>query len=146
MSGSTDAVFDYAAWALRYPELAGSVAETLAGAFWTEATLYLDPSAASVVGDVGQRGVILNMITAHIAKLNAPIGGQPASDLVGRISNASEGSVSVATALEVPGTAGWWAQTRYGLSAWQALASYRTARYIPGPRARPAFNPAMWMR
>lgn len=135
MSGTAIATFNYPTWAARFPELSGSVAEPLADMYWSEATLVLDPSACSRVRDVGQRTLILNLLTAHIAKLNAPIGGEDASDLVGRISNASEGSVSVATELNVPGSAAWFSQTRYGLQAWQALAPYRTAAYVPGPGA-----------
>lgn len=136
MSGSGGAaVFVYATWATRFPELAPYVAEPLATLYWGEATDQLDPSPASRVRDVGQRTRILNLITAHIAKLNAPIGGQEASDLVGRISNASEGSVSAAAELDVPGSAAWYAQTRYGLQAWQALAPFRTMAYAPGPGA-----------
>lgn len=136
MSGSGGAaVFVYPTWALRFPELASSVGEPLAAMYWAEATDQLDPSASSVVQDVGRRTRILNLLTAHIAKLNAPIGGQEASDLVGRISSASEGSVSVSTELNVPGSASWFAQTRYGIEAWQALAPFRTARYVPGPGA-----------
>lgn len=127
--------FDYATWAARYPELAASVDEALATLYFGEATLYLDNSAQSVVRDLTARAALLNMLTAHIAKLNATIGGQPPSGLVGRVASASEGSVSVSTdAGAIPGTAAYFAQTQYGMSFWAATARYRTARYIPGPR------------
>ena len=89
------------------------------------------------------------MLAAHIAQLNAPqINGQPgtgagnapAPNIVGRIANASEGSVSVSTQLDLPpGSSQWFAQTKYGLAYWQATAAYRTMRYIPGPYR--AFTP-----
>jgi hypothetical protein len=75
---------------------------------------------------------------AHIAKLNAPIGGDPPSGLVGRISNASEGSVSVGVAYPEVAGAEWFNQTRYGAMFWQATKQYRMAQYFPGPGA--AFN------
>ena len=65
-------VFDYSLWSLSYPELSGSVKAALAGAYFTEATLFLDNTDRSRVTDLGQRGMLLNMLTAHIAALNAP--------------------------------------------------------------------------
>jgi hypothetical protein len=53
----------------------------------------------------------------------------------GRISSASEGSVSAAFDMNVPpGSAQWWAQTKYGSDYWLAMAPYRTMQYRPGPR------------
>lgn len=128
-------VFDYSAWALRYPELSGSVNSALATLYFVEATLYLDNSDCSVVVDVTQRATLLNMITAHIAQLNAPIGGQASSPLVGRIETATEGSVSVGVKYsdQVPGSMAWFIQTKYGAAFWAASAAYRTMRYVPAP-------------
>ena len=127
--------FDYTAWAMRYPELSASVAQPLAQLYFNEATLYLNNTGASVVRDLCTRATLLNMLTAHIAALNAPLNGQASSPLVGRIATASEGSVSVGTDLQVPGSAAWAAQTKYGLAWWQATLPYRSARYIRGPRS-----------
>ena len=81
--------------------------------------------------------MLLGMVTAHIAALNAPLSGHPASTLVGRISSATEGSVTVATQNDYPpGTAQWWQQTKYGAAFWAASAQFRTARYVHGPRAQ----------
>lgn len=124
------AVFDYVVWAARYPELAASVDATLAGAYFTEAGLYLDNTDASVVQDVPTRLLLLNMLVAHIAILN----GAARGGLVGRVSTATEGSVTVNAELATPGTAAWFAQTQPGASFWQATTAYRTMRYAPGPR------------
>lgn len=133
------ATFEYYIWSFKYPELAAWVPKGAAESFFDEATLYLDNTARSAIRDVKQRAVILGMITAHIAKLRAPIKGKEASPLVGRISNASEGSVSVAAELNVPaGSPQWYAQTQYGLGAWQAMGRVRGLRYLPGPR--PQYN------
>ena len=54
--------------------------------------------------------------------------------LVGRISSASVGSVSVST--ENAGatqSASWYQQTQYGSTYWAMTASFRTMRYVPGP-------------
>lgn len=126
-------VFNYAQWAARFPELASDVAEPLATAYFDEASLYLSNDASSRVKNEVKRALIFNLIVAHIAKLNATIGGQAASPLVGRISSATEGSVTVQTDLQIKSeSAQWWAQTPYGLQAWQALAPYRSAVYVPG--------------
>lgn len=125
-------VFSYAQWAARFPELADAVAEPLATAYWEEAGLYLSNDATSRVKNETRRALILNLMTAHIAALNAPVDGI-ASPLVGRISSATQGSVTVQTDLKINAeSAQWWAQTKYGLQAWQALAPYRTAVYVPG--------------
>jgi hypothetical protein len=127
-------VFDYSAWALRYPELASSVTQPLAQQYFDEAQLYCDNTPCSPVQNLPQRAVLLNMLTAHIAALNAPFSGQASSPLVGRIGSATEGSVSVQTTLDMPaGSAQWFAQTKYGLAFWQATAQFRTMHYVPGP-------------
>lgn len=79
---------------------------------------------------------LLNMLTAHLAQLFAPspTGQQPSPTIVGRISSASEGSVSVSTENQYPpGSAQWYQQTQYGSTFWIMSAPYRTAHYIPGP-------------
>lgn len=128
------ATIDWSNWSFRYPDLVPYVTEGLATAYFAEAGLYLDNTDCSPIQNVARRGLILGMIAAHIALLNAPVNDGEAQKLVGRISNASEGSVSVATALTVPGSAEWFAQTQPGFAAWQAMAAYRTFRYFPGPQ------------
>lgn len=133
-------VFDYSAWAARYPELSASVAEPLAQQYFNEAQLYCDNTPCSIVRDLCMRATLLNMVTAHIAALNAPLNGQASSTLVGRISNATEGSVSVGTQMDMPpGSAQWFNQTKYGAAFWQATAQFRAMRYVPGPV--PPVNP-----
>ena len=131
----TTVPFNYATFILRYPEFQ-TVQEPLACLYFGETALYCaNDDCALIPADpttYQPRLSILNAITAHIAAINAGVSGQAASPLVGRISDASEGSVNVKTALDnVPGSAAWWTQTKYGLSAWQMMAQYRTARYVP---------------
>lgn len=139
-------VFDYQAWAFRYPEIAQSVPQGMAQALYAEAGLYLFPGDGSLVTDEGQRLLILNMIVAHIALLRT----MTRNGLIGRVTSASEGSVSVSVAaMTVPGSAEWFALTGPGLSAWAALAPFRTARVILGPggrRAARAAYGAPWFR
>jgi hypothetical protein len=125
--------FDPAAFKARYPEFA-TLSNTLLQAYFDEAALlYLDNTEASRVQQVERRGLLLNMLVAHIAQINAGSSTQPASPLVGRITTATEGSVSVSADMgAVPGTAAWFLQTKYGASFWQATAQFRTMRYVPG--------------
>lgn len=137
MSGTLGTIsFDYAAWIVRYPEMA-AVSATAAAAYFAEAGLYLDQGPTSAVRDPVKRLLVSQMIVSHIASLatQAAGGGGGSPGLVGRISSASEGSVSVSAAYEVPGTAAWWSQTPYGASAYAATAICRTARFVPGQRA-----------
>lgn len=125
-------VFDPAAFVMRYQEFECQLPELLQ-AYFDEATIYLDNSEASLVVDVNVRRTLLWMLTAHIAAINGGVNGQAASPLVGRISNATEGSVSVQADMgQVPGSAAWFLQTKYGAAFWQASAPFRTMRYVPG--------------
>lgn len=119
------ATFNYSVWSARYPELVPFVSADLGTALFAEAGLYLDNSDCSPVPDVTVRGMLLNMLVAHIGKLTQ-------TELVGRVSNASEGSVSVASEMNTPGSAAWFEQTPYGAAFWQATAVLRTMHYVPG--------------
>lgn len=128
----TVAVFSYAAWAARYPTLAVGVDEALAAELFTEATIYLDNTDASVVPadavTYQPRLSLLGMVLAHLVALEAP----SREGVVGRISSASQGSVSVSADMGPPsGSAAWWQQTTYGANFWQATAAYRTFAYRP---------------
>ena len=131
------AVFEYGAWAARYPELALNVPPGLGAALFAEAGLYVAPGEGSVVPDVNARTAILYMLVAHLAAMAAFRAASASTGLVGRVASASEGSVSVTMApMALPGGAEWYGQTEYGFGAWTALAQYRTMRYVPGPLAR----------
>jgi hypothetical protein len=138
--------FDYNSWIARYPEFgpngAQPVSSTLAGLYFNEATLYSANNGSGPVRDATTQSMLLNMMTAHIAALNAPLAnGQPASSLVGRISNATEGSVTLGIENQYPpGSPQWFQQTKYGAAWWAATAQYRTMRYTVGPTVVPAFR------
>lgn len=129
--------FNYASWVARYPELGACVAPGLAQEYFNEAQLYCNNTPGSPVRDAspgGRRDTFLKMLTAHIAALNACIGGNPAPPLVGRINSASEGSVSVQAENNYPpGSVQWFQQTKYGAAYWQASAQYRTMAYVVSP-------------
>ena len=139
--------FDYAGWIARYPEFA-LVNEPTANAYFAEAQVYHDNSGVGEPTDATVQLVLLNMMTAHIASRYAIIAGVAPSPLVGRISSATEGSVSVGVegfGNALPGSQVWFSQTKYGLDYWFATTPYRTMRYVPGPRRifDPIFPPTI---
>ena len=116
----------------RYPEFV-PISTAALQAYFTEATIYLNNTDGSPVTDITIRTMLLNMLVAHIAALNSGIGGQAASPLVGRVDQASEGSVSFHADMgPVTNSQAWYAQTKYGAAYWSATASYRTFQYFPG--------------
>lgn len=159
--------WDYTWFQSKYPDLARWVSPEMGQVYFGLATLYLDntdggtPGYVSGYGPVGCRAIgnqvsdiptrqmLLGLLTAHIATLQAPLNGQASSTLVGRISGATEGSVSVSIDLPETGNSAigaWLGMTKYGQMLWAATAAYRTARYIPGPRSmcRPSYAWRRW--
>jgi len=138
--------FVYADWIVAYPEFS-TIPEATAESYFDMATGFLRNDGTSPVSSTSTQTTLLYLLTAHIAKLFGTVNGQAASDLVGRISSATEGSVSVSVDLpQLPQSAAWFSQTKYGLMFWQMTAAYRTARYVPGPQR--VFNPMgmFWRR
>lgn len=129
------AQFQYELWATAYPELATSVSSQLATALFRRATIMLNNTPTSPVADVDRRLDLLNMIVAHLAALGGAGQAGGASGLVGRVTNAREGDVSVSVdAGPSSASNAWWLQTSYGFEYWTATANLRTMRYVPGPR------------
>ncbi len=142
--------FNYDNWALRYPELALYVPSNVAQLYFNEAGLYCDNTATSPVTDWtvgGQRDMLLQMVTAHIAALNAPLGA-PSAPLVGRIASAGEGSVNVSLQNDYPpGSAQWFQQTKYGSAFWGATKQFRSFRYVAKRRRNmDGYAPFGWPR
>jgi hypothetical protein len=127
--------FDPVAWAQAYPDLARSVTSEQSQAYFVVAETLLSNQPNSVVVNTKTRAALFNMLVAHIAQLFAPQNGEPARQTVGRVSSASEGSVSVSLDFsnQPPGAA-WYNQTPYGALYWIATTPYRLARYRPGPQ------------
>jgi hypothetical protein len=97
------------------------------------ATAYLRNDGTSPVSTVALQTSLLYQLTAHILQLMYGADGSGASGLVGRISSASEGSVSVGADWPTTSTNAWFLQSVYGSNFWQATAAYRILNYIPGP-------------
>lgn len=130
------APFVYADWSAAFPELSGVTSATATAKFG-QAGLYLSNTDTSPVQDIPTRTTLLYLITAHLAQLGrTDVTGGLANPLVGRISNAGEGSVSVGVDVGpvTNSTQAFFYQTTYGMQYWAATAGLRLGRYVP---ARP---------
>jgi hypothetical protein len=127
-------VFDYEEWIATYPSFA-TVPQAAVASNFTAATLMLENSCCSVVSDAPTRQQLLYLLTAHITALLNGVNGQPPQGVVGRISNATEGAVSVAVAYSssVSQSEAYFTQTPWGAQYWQSTLPFRSARYVPGP-------------
>jgi hypothetical protein len=76
-----------------------------------------------------------SFIVPGVPNISPPLG------IVGRINNASEGDVSVASEWSAPPNANqaYFVQTKYGAQYWAMTSRYRTAMFIPAPAS--AYNP-----
>ena len=103
-----------------YPEFAGLSENALQG-YWEIDCQLIDNSEASRI-PVQVRKPILYAALCHICRLmTGDIGS------VGRVSSASQGSVSASLEYpEVSKQAAYWVQTQCGALVWQLLKPYRT--------------------
>lgn len=136
--------FDPVAFAAQYPEFATLTQDQLNG-YFAQATLFLDNSRQSRVQQIENRAPLLGLLTAHLAKLLGGANGAASSQLVGRISSATEGTVTVAADMpNQPMSAAWFQQTKYGAMYWAATLRWRQARIVlgaPCPAPGPNFPP-----
>jgi hypothetical protein len=131
------AVFDPVVFLARYPEFtaAYNANPSLFPSLFAEAGLYLNNTDCSIVQDVNLRGLLLNMLTAHIAFIGGVLNADGQPKPVGRVSGASQGSVSAQFDYPAtqPGSGEWFAQSQYGIAFWQATSCYRGMQYSPQP-------------
>jgi hypothetical protein len=146
--------FTFADWIAQFPEFAATNPNAAQSWFNRASILCANDAfnpAYGLDGTGAMLGTLLYLLTSHIAWLNAPRDangnpastGAPASPIVGRIDQASEGSVSVHADMGEANVAfptqAWFLQTRYGAEYVAATACLRTARYsarpivVPGP-------------
>lgn len=121
-------VFDPVAFKAAYPQFA-AIANPQLQNYFDLATMYLSNTECSVVQDVARRSTLLDLLTAHVGYLSGALnpGGLPG--LVGRVSGATEGSVSVTTDFPANPNGAWFNQTAWGAMFWQATLKYRGFNY-----------------
>lgn len=104
--------------------------------YFEMAETFLDNTKCSVVKDLGARKRLLYLLVAHIATLTGQ--AEKGNNVVGRLSSATEGTVSIGLDY---GTMGnnerWYLQTPWGAMYWQLTKKYRSAVYRLGLRPMP---------
>lgn len=129
-------VFDPAAFKVVFDEFATVPDAKLNYYFNLAATTILDNSENACI-PLAERTILFDLLVAHQAELKKRI-EEGNSGLVGRISSASEGSVSISTDYQIQGnTAQWYNQTPYGAQYWAMTAKYRTFTYVVTNEAMP---------
>ena len=104
--------------------------------YFEMAETFLDNTKCSVVKDLGARKRLLYLLVAHIATLTGQ--AEKGNNVVGRVSSATEGTVSIGLDY---GTMGnnerWYLQSPWGAMYWQLTKKYRSAVYRLGLRPMP---------
>ena len=125
--------FDFTAFSASYPEFAYIGAPT-ATQYFNMATVLHANDGSGPVPNATIQTTLLNALVAHLAQIYSGTQGEEPSPLVGRIQNATQGSVSVGTQNDYgPGTVQWYQQTKYGSMYWAMTSAYRRGLYVPGP-------------
>ncbi|MEI9581828.1 DUF4054 domain-containing protein [Enterobacter asburiae] len=126
-------VFDIVKFRAMFPEFSGVTDPQLAFLF-DRATDYLDNTNYSLVIDPLKRERLLYLLMAHMAYMRYGDGkGNGGSGVVGRLSSASEGSISASFDLgAMSASSTWFTLSPYGMDFWQATKVYRMATYYPG--------------
>jgi hypothetical protein len=137
--------FDPVAFKIAYPAFV-NVDDAFLQSCFNEAGLYLSNTNCSPVQNITKRTLLLWMLTAHIATLKGALNPDGSTTPVGRLASAAEGSVSIGTEYNAPGTAAWFIQTQYGAAFWQATSSLRGFRYSARPTRVEGLNasPYRW--
>lgn len=122
-------VFDPSEFRLLYPSI--SATDEQLEMYFAMAETFLDNTECSIVKDLDARKTMLYLLVAHIALLSQQ--AENGNPVVGRISNATEGTVSVGLDY---GTMGnnerWYLQTPWGAMYWQMSKKYRSMVYRLG--------------
>ena len=123
-----------------YPEFA-CLGDNVITACWKQAELYCCNTCHAIIPS-HHRAELLYMLVAHIATLRFGVNGHGPTGLVGTISNAKEGSVSVSTNFgKIKSNQQWFVQTQYGAMFWEATKQYRCGFYVPPPCSSEFFIP-----
>lgn len=122
-------VFDPAEFRALYPLITAT--DVQLEDYFAMAETFLDNTECSLVKDLKSRKRMLYLLVAHIATITGT--AEKGNNIVGRISSATEGTVSVSIDY---GTMGnnerWYLQTPWGAMYWQLTKKYRSAVYRMG--------------
>ncbi len=137
--------FVYSDWIAMFPEFS-VLSEQQANGYFLRAGLQFANSRANPAYSACDNAFMIGLfylLTAHIAWLYCPkdasgnpsANGDAASQLVGRINSATQGSVSVQVEYQGSGSPNeaYYLQSKYGAEYFNATAQFRTARYLARP-------------
>lgn len=130
--GGAVATLDITAFKAAYPMFATLTDPQITEAF-TLATIYLRNDGTGPVRTTALQTSLLYMLTAHLAAMMYGVSGAAPAGTVGRVTSASEGSVSIGMDWPTTASNAWFLQTPWGANFWQATAGYRMGRYLAGP-------------
>lgn len=123
-------IFDPVEFRELYPEFK-SLSDVQLNWYFARAEMLLDNGNCSQVSNLDERKILLYLLTAHIAILSGGANGQKPQQSVGRVSNATQGSVSVGFTMEgVNYQSSWYMQTIYGAEYWTMTAKYRVGHLV----------------
>lgn len=124
-------IFDPAAFKAAYPEFAAISDARCTIMFDLAAQGILDNTDDSPVMALDYRTQLFWLLVAHLLTLFA-VGADGSERPVGRVDSATEGTVSVGFAYELPpgsAMAAWFNQTKYGALYWMMTAQFRSLIY-----------------
>ncbi len=135
--------FVYSDWAALFPQFSNLSELQVEGPVLTLAQQYCRNDGGGPVCNPATQTQLLYLMVAHVAQLLYGSTTQPISQLVGRVSSASEGTVSVTADFPTTPSNAWFLQTTYGAAYWQLALSFRLARYRPmvTPQMKPGAGP-----
>lgn len=126
--------FNFQQWSALFPEFSSTVNEVQAGLYFAVVGSLHRNDGNGPVNDPATQTNMMYLALAHLCFLYLGTNAQPATQLVGRITSAAEGSVNVQTdyGQNVDQSQAFWIQTKYGALYWQMSNPYRRMRYYPG--------------
>ena len=136
--------FDPNAWAAAYPQFSNIASATLTGVVLPLAQVYCRNDGGGPIDDENMQTQALWLMVAHCAQILFGSTIQPLSSVVGRVSNASQGSVSVSTSWPAASsiTDAWLSQTQYG-AAFLALVNSVTLGFYAAKQT-PLYKPYIY--
>jgi hypothetical protein len=135
---------NYSAFVAQFPAFSSLTQSTVENA-WAEALATVTSQITTLTGDPAtdaMNAIRLNYATAHLLALFAGENGNAPTGIVGRVDDATQGSVHVHADMGVTSqSSAWWMQTSYGARFWQLTEPLRRFQYVAYQRPNPGVIP-----
>lgn len=136
--------FNYTNWAALFPQFSNLTEQQVTGPVLTLAEQYCRNDGGGPVTNEALQTEMLNLMVAHVAQILYGSTTQPVAPTVGRLSSATEGSVSASFDFPTTPTNAWFLQTPYGAAYWQLTTPFRRFRYISKITPQPQITGGPW--